>query len=397
MRCDCLAGCCLLEDASQREGMAMNEVEMIRQTARRFVRSRLVPQEAAIEAADDVDPELLAGLRAEAHELGLYGFNLPEELGGPGLGAEAKIAILEEATYTSVPLSEVIGHLPLSLAYLNAEQRQRLLPAIVSGTQIVTYALTEPDAGSDLGAIRTRAERTDGGWLLNGSKHFISHAESAHYIIVLAVTDPAADLKGRLSTFVVERSNPGLKGMTRYRKMGWRGYHLNGFSLENCFVPDADLLGEPAEGFVVIMASINHDRIFSACRSVGLSRRAQEMACQYVRERKAFGKPLASHQALQFMIADNDVEIEAARALIRDAAALIERNDPAARIAAARAKLFASEMGCRVTDRVLQIFGGMGYMCELPIERFYRDARAFRIGEGTSEIQRIQIARHAIG
>jgi len=374
----------------------MDEVELIRQTARRFVRSQLVPHEAPIETNDDVDPGLLASLRAEAHRLGLYGFNLPESLGGPGLSAAAKVAIIEEAAYTSVPLSEVIGHLPLSLAYMNAEQRERLLPALLSGEEIVTYALTEPDAGSDLASIRTRATRVDGGWRLDGSKQFISHAETAHHIIVLALSDPAATLKARLTTFMVRRDNAGLVGMTRYRKMGWRGYHLNGFSLENCFVPDRDVLGAPGAGFLAMMASINQDRIFSACRSLGLSRRAQEMACEYARERKAFGKPLAEHQALQFMIADNDVEIEAARALIECAAVRVHDEHPDARIAASRAKLYASEMACRVTDRVLQIFGGMGYMCELPIERFYRDARAFRIGEGTSEMQRIQIARHAL-
>lgn len=372
------------------------EISMIRQTTRRFVRNRLEPLEAAIDADDDVDTTLLASLRKEAVALGLYGFNLPEELGGPGLPAAAKIAILEEITYTSVPLSEVIGHLPLSLSFMNAEQRQRLLPAILAGVTLITYALTEPDAGSDLGNLRTRAQRCDGGWILNGSKQFISHAETADHIIVLAVTDPQAPLKARLGTFIVRRDNPGIAGMTRYRKMGWRGYHLNGFSLENCFVPDTDVLGEPGDGFQAIMASINHDRIFSACRSLGLAERGHHLACAYANERKAFGAKLADHQAIAFMIADNDVEIEAARTLIHKAVALLEQDAPDARIAAARAKLYASEMGCRVSDRVLQIFGGMGYMCELPIERLYRDARAFRIGEGTSEMQRIQIARHAL-
>lgn len=372
------------------------EVSMIRQTVRRFVRSRLEPLEAVIDANDDVDTTLLASLRKEAAALGLYGFNLPEDLGGPGLPAAAKIAILEEITYTSVPLSEVIGHLPLSLGFMNAEQRRRLLPAILAGATLITYALTEPDAGSDLGNLRTRAQRCDGGWILNGSKQFISHAETADHIIVLAVTDPQAPLKARLGTFIVRRDNPGIAGMTRYRKMGWRGYHLNGFALENCFVPDADVLGEPGDGFQAIMASINHDRIFSACRSLGLAERGHRLACAYANERRAFGAKLAEHQAIAFMIADNDVEIEAARTLIHKAVDLLEQDTPDARIAAARAKLYASEMGCRVSDRVLQIFGGMGYMCELPIERLYRDARAFRIGEGTSEMQRIQIARHAL-
>ena len=372
-----------------------NEVSMIRETAHRFVRNRLGPLEQQIETDDDVSTELLAQLRSEVAALGLYGFNLPESIGGPGLSAAAKVAILEELTHTSVPLSEVFGHLPLQLAQTNDRQRAELLPDILSGKKIVTYALTEPNAGSDLSGLRARAERVAGGWLLNGSKHFISHAETADYIIVLAVTAPSAVLKHKLTTFIVRRGNPGVVSMTRYRKMGWRGYHLNGFTLEDCFVPDEDLLGEPDAGFLGMMQSINQDRLLSASRSLGLSARAQSMACEYALERKAFGANLAQHQGIQFMIADNDVEIEAARMLIRVAAEMIEGGDPQAHVAACRAKLYASEMGCRVTDRVLQIFGGMGYMTELPIERFYRDARAFRIGEGTSEMQRIQIARAA--
>ena len=378
------------------QSMSEDEIAMLRATTRRFVRERLVPLEAQVEAADDIEPALLAQLRQEAVALGLYGFNLPESLGGPGLPADAKLAVLEEITYTSVPLTEVAGYLPLSLNFCNAEQRARLLPALRAGKEIITYAMTEPNAGSDLGAIRMRAQKKDGGWVLNGSKQFISHAETANHIIVLALTDPGAPLKRRLTTFIVARGNPGIAGMTRYRKMGWRGYHLNGFSLDNCFVSDADVLGQPGDGFLAIMESINHDRIFSACRSLGLAQRGHEMSCAYAKERVAFDATLSQHQGIQFMIADNDVEIEAARLLIYRAAKLIEAEDPAARIAAARAKLYASEMGCRVSDRVLQIFGGMGYMCDLPVERFYRDARAFRIGEGTSEMQRIQIARHVL-
>ncbi len=372
------------------------ELSMIRETARRFVRQRLVPLEQQIETDDEVDLSLLARLRAEVAELGLYGFNLPESIGGPGLSAAAKVVVLEELTYTSVPLSEVFGHLPLQLAQVNSAQRETFLPEILDGTKTITYALTEPNAGSDLGGLKTRATRVPGGWKLTGSKHFISHAETADYIIVLAVTDPTASLKDRFGTFVVRQGNPGIVGMTRYKKMGWRGYHLNGFTLEDCFVPDADVLGEPNTGFLGMMSSINQDRLLSASRSLGLASRAHDMACEYANERKAFGSAIGQHQGIQFMIADNDVDIEATRLLIARAAKLIDAGDASARIAASRAKLYASEMGCRVSDRVLQIFGGMGYMCELPVERFYRDARAFRIGEGTSEMQRLQIARAAL-
>ncbi|WP_284454295.1 acyl-CoA dehydrogenase family protein [Cupriavidus campinensis] len=372
------------------------ELSMIRETARRFVRQRLVPLEQQIETDDDVELDLLAQLRAEVAGLGLYGFNLPESIGGPGLSAAAKVVVLEELTYTSVPLSEVFGHLPLQLTQANAAQRDGFLPDVLSGKKTITYALTEPNAGSDLGGLKTRAVKVPGGWTLTGSKHFISHAETADYIIVLAVTNPAASLKDRFGTFIVRQGNPGVVGMTRYKKMGWRGYHLNGFTLEDCFVPDEDVLGAPNAGFLGMMQSINQDRLLSASRSLGLAARGQAMACEYANERKAFGNAIGQHQGIQFMLADNDVDIEAARLLIGRAAELIEAGDPAARIAASRAKLFASEMGCRVSDRVLQIFGGMGYMCELPVERFYRDARAFRIGEGTSEMQRLQIARAAL-
>jgi len=376
--------------------LASHEMSMLRQTVRGFVRNRLEPLEQQIETDDNVAPALMSKLRAEAAELGIYGFNLPTDLGGYGLEVAAQVGILEEVAYTSVPLSEVVGFLPLSLVHLNEEQRGRILPDVLAGRATMTYALTEPDAGSDLSSIRTRAVKVDGGWRLDGAKQFISNVESCDYVIVLAATDASAPLKGRLTTFIVKRTTPGLTGMTRFKKMGWRGYHLNGFALEGCFVPDEDVLGRPGDGFLVMMASINHDRIFSACRSLGLAQRAHDMSVGYARERRAFGSQLAGHQGIQFMIADNDVEIEAARALIYRAADLCDRNDPSARIAVSRAKLYASEMGCRVADRCLQIFGGMGYMCELPIERFYRDARAFRLGEGTSEMQRIQIARQAL-
>jgi alkylation response protein AidB-like acyl-CoA dehydrogenase len=373
-----------------------SEIAMLRRTVHDFVRKRLVPLEQEIDESDEMPPGLLVTLRQEAAALGLYGFNLPAEIGGPGLTLSEQVAVLEEVTYTSVPLSEVVGYLPLSLAFMNAEQRERLLPAIMAGEKSLTYALTEPDAGSDLAGLRTRAVKVEGGWRIDGAKQFISNAEHADHILLLATTDPAAPLKGKLTTFIVARDNPGVRGMTRFRKMGWRGYHLNGFTLEDCFVPDADVLGEPHGGFLVMMASINHDRILSACRSVGIAERAHHLSLAYAKERRAFGSNLAAHQAIQFMIADNDVEIEAARCLIHRAAALADAGDDGFRIAASRAKLYASEMGCRVVDRVMQIFGGMGYMCELPIERFYRDARAFRFGEGTSEMQRIQIARNAL-
>lgn len=374
--------------------MTTHEIDMLRQTARRFVRQRLQPLEAEIDQSDEIDASLDRAIRREARDLGLYGFNFPIELGGPGLPTQARAAIYEEITKTSMPLVEAIGHLPLTLAYCTDEQKKTLLPEIVSGEKVMTYALTEACAGSDLSALQTRGQRVSGGWVINGSKQFISNAESADFLTVLTVTDPQASLKQKLTTFIVRGDNPGLKGMTRYKKMGWRGYQLNGFALEDCFVPDNDLLGAVGEGFEVMMSCINTDRVFSGFRALGIATRAQEMAVAYAKQRATFGSYLAQHQAIQFMLADNDVELQAARLLVHEALNAIDVGHSDARISASRAKLYATEMGCRVVDRAMQVFGGMGYMTELPIERFYRDIRAFRIGEGTSEMQRIQIARH---
>jgi alkylation response protein AidB-like acyl-CoA dehydrogenase len=375
---------------------SVDDIAMLRETTRRFIRERLQPLEAQIDADDELPVSLDAAVRQEASALGLYGFNFPSSLGGPDLPTEAKAAIYEEITQTSMPLVEAIGHLPLTLAYCSELQRESILAPVVAGTKLITYALTEAGAGSDLSAIQTRAIRTQGGWRLRGCKQFISNAETADFIVVLACTDPQAPIKRKLTTFVVRRDNPGLKGMTRYKKMGWRGYQLNGFSLDDCFVPDEDVLGPPGEGFMVMMSCINTDRVFSGYRALGIAQRAQDMALDYARDRRAFGARLADHQAIQFMLADNDVEIQAARLLVKEALVLTDQGAHDARIAASRAKLYATEMGCRVVDRVMQIFGGMGYMTELPVERFYRDVRAFRIGEGTSEMQRLQIAKHVL-
>jgi alkylation response protein AidB-like acyl-CoA dehydrogenase len=377
--------------------MPAEEIAAVRETVRRFVRTRLNPLEAAIDEADEVDPAMLAGLRQEIAALGLYGFNLPAELGGPGLSVSDRVQLVEEIGRTSMPLTECFGHLPLSLTLMNAEQRGRILPPLLAGDETITYALTEPDAGSDLSALKLRGAKMPGGWRLNGTKQFISNVETSEWIIVLAATHPEAPLKGRLTTFLLRRDNPGLKNLVRYRKMGWRGYHLNGFVLDDAFVPDADVLGQPGGGFLAMMAGINHDRVFVSCRCLGIALRAQEMAVEYAKQRKAFGAPIAEYQAIQFMLADNDLEIAAARGLIRAAAEAADAGSPEFRIAASRSKLFCSEMVNRVADRALQVFGGIGYMRDLPIERFYRDARAFKIGEGTSEMQRIQIARHALG
>jgi alkylation response protein AidB-like acyl-CoA dehydrogenase len=373
------------------------EIALLRRTVRSFVSGSLRPHEAGVDEADDVSPELMRRLRQEALQLGLYGYNMPAEFGGPGLGRLAIAAIDEEMGHTSMPLAETIGHLPGSLVFCDAAQRDWLLGPLLRAERTVAYALTEPDAGSDLNALRTRAVPVAGGWRLDGAKHYISHADTADHTVVLAVTDKDATLQSRLTSFIVPRTAPGFHITRRFRKLGWRGYQLSAISIEDCVVPHDHVLGQPGNGFAVMMATINNDRLFVACRCVGLAQELLDLAVPYVRQRRTFGRSLGEHEAIQFMLADSDVELEAGRLLCRRAAELAEVNDPGYRIAASRAKLYCSEMAGRVADRVLQLFGGAGYMADLPIERLYRDARGFRIGEGTSEMQRLQIARALIG
>ena len=373
-----------------------SENRLLAETVRRFVKERLMPLEASIDAADEVDPIALRALKKEVIKLGLFGYNMPQSLGGPELSVAAQSVIDEELGRTTMPLAEAFGHLPGSLLMVNDDQREWLVKPLMRADTTIAYALTEPAAGSDLSAIATRAEKVTGGWRLNGTKHFISAAEHADHLIVLAVTDNQAPLKSRLTTFIIERGNPGWKILRRFRKMGWHGHPLSELALDDCFVSDRQVLGQPGQGFLTMMATINNDRLMVACKCVGIAQALTDLALPYVRQRKTFGSALSEHQAIQFMLADNDVELDAARLLTQKAAYLADQKNTEFRIAASRAKLYASEMAGRVADKVMQIFGGAGYMADLPIERFYRDVRAFRIGEGTSEMQRLQIARHVI-
>ena len=372
------------------------EARLLLETVERFVREKLKPLEAEVDQADGLDVPRRQALEQEVRALGLYGYNLPASIGGPGLSLHTLSELDEAIGHTSMPLGEVFGHLPGSLRFCSAEQQSWLVEPLLQARTHIAYALTEPGAGSDLSAVSTRAVRVAGGWQLNGYKHFISNVEHADHVIVLAATDPAAPLKSKLSTFIVEKSNPGLVMQRKFRKMGWHGYPLSAFSLDDCFVPDSHVLGEPGQGFQTMMATINNDRIYVASKCLGMAQALMDLVLPHARQRVTFGKALAEHPTIQFALADCDVELHAARLITRHAASLGDAGDPAFRIAASRAKLYASEMLGRVADRVLQIFGGAGYMCDLPVERIYRDARAFRIGEGTSEMQRLQIARHLL-
>lgn len=372
------------------------EFKHIQESVRQFVSRELAPFEQQIDAADELDPALMQELRRRAVELGVYGFNIPSELGGGGLGPLGEVVIGQETGRTSMPLAEAIGRIPYALTRCSSEQVDWLLKPILQAHKTACIALTESEAGSDLGGIRTRAVPDGDSWLLTGSKQFISNAETSDYILVLAVTDPTAPLRKRFTVFVVDRSTPGLVFTHRFRKMGWHGYHVSSFSLDECQVGPERVLGPVGGGFDTIMASVNTTRLYIAARCVGAARYLQELATEHAKTRTTFGRRLADHQAIQFMLADMDVEIEAAQLLTLAAAARGEEGTRDFRITVSRAKLYATEMVGRVADTTLQIFGGAGYMSELPIERIYRDMRGYRIGEGSSEMQRLQIAKHAL-
>jgi acyl-CoA dehydrogenase len=365
-----------------------DELLEIKALVRSFVTKELAPLEQVVDEEDHIDEQTTARLRQQSVELGLYGYNLPAALGD--------VLISEEMGRTSIPLADTIGRLPQGLSFCDDEQIDWLLKPVLRGEKVTANALTEPNAGSDLSALETRAVPHGDGWRLNGFKQFICGAETSDYILLLAVTDPEAPLRGRFTTFIVETSSGGLEMITRFKKMGWRGLPMNAFALEDCFVSGDRVLGEVGGGFKTIMSSVNTMRLSIAARCVGAADLLLDIAKNYALDRRTFGSRLGDHQAIQFKLADMDVQIEAARLLVLAGAWNVERNDPSLRIAASRAKLYATEMAGKVADETMQILGGTGYMSDLPVERLYRDLRGYRIGEGSSEIQRIQIARHVL-
>ena len=374
-----------------------DELETLSTTVRRFVLEHLRPLEKSIDEAEYADPDVMRGLRRKAVEIGLYAHNLPVEFGGGGLSMLGTVVVGEELGRTSMPLNLGIGgFLPEMLTLASEAQRSWFLDPLARGEKVIAYAMTEPDAGSDLGGLKTRARLEGNEWVINGAKQFVSLADHAEFIVVLTVTDPGASLRGRFTCFIVDRENPGFRFLRSIKKMGWRGSDFCAFALDECRVNDEAVLGEVGGGFAAVMGTVNKTRIQAGACWVGMAQELQEQAISHAKQRRTFGSLLGEHQAIQFMLADNDVEIEAARLLVYRAANAVDQGQSDARIAASRVKYYCAEMVGRVADRVLQIFGAAGYSRELTVERMYRDARAYRIGEGSSEMQKIQIARYLL-
>jgi len=370
--------------------------DQLLEAVRRFATERLRPLEAQV-AEDDAIPEAVV---QEMRDLGLFGLSIPEAYGGLELSMEDECRVVMELGRASPAFRSVIGtnvgigSQGLVMAGTEA-QKQTWLPRIASGEIVTSFALTEPEAGSDSAAVRTRAIRDGDHYVLSGAKRYITNADQASLFTVMARTDPNQPGARGVSAFLVPLDSPGLSIGKPERKMGQQGAHVCDVIFEDVRVPVENRLGAEGEGFRLAMQVLDRGRLNISGFCVGVAQRLIEDAVAYANERRQFGQPIASFQLVQAMIADSKTEALAARALVLETARQRDRGE-ATTLEAAAAKLFASEMVGRVADRAVQIFGGAGYIAEYGIERLYRDVRLFRIYEGSSEIQRLVIARETL-
>jgi butyryl-CoA dehydrogenase len=372
------------------------EQQMVRQMARDFAEKELKPRAAETDESGHLPMQVIKKMAP----LGLLGLPVPEEYGGPGIDSISAAIVIEEigracgSTGLSIAAHNGLGLWPI-VAFGSEAQKRRWIPRLMSGEILGALALTEPGAGSDLGGgVRTGAVRVGDSWVVNGSKAWITNASLAEVIVTLVRTDPQAGYRG-LSMILVEADQAGLIVHSKEKKMGVRGSLTHALTYEDVRVPLENLLGEEGQGFRQAMMTLDGGRIGIGALSVGLAQAALEEAVRYAKERATFGKLIAEHQAIQWMIADMATEIEAARMLVYRAAWLKDRGRPFTKEAAI-AKLFASESAERTAFKAIQIHGGYGYSTEYPVERIYRDQRLMTIGEGTSEVQRLVISRRVL-
>ncbi|RKT28096.1 acyl-CoA dehydrogenase [Roseovarius halotolerans] len=375
-----------------------DEQEMIVSTVRSFVENEIYPHEAEVERSGAVPAELAQEIRRKTLDLGFYACNFPEEVGGAGLGHLDFALVERELGRGSMALTHFFGRPQNILMACTGEQRERYLLPAVRGERMDALAMTEPDAGSDVRSMKCSARRDGGDWVLNGTKHFISGADHADFVIVFVATGEDMTDRGpkkRITTFLVDRGTPGFTIRDGYNSVSHRGYKNMVLEFDDCRLPDAQVLGEVDGGFAVMNEWLYATRITVATMSVGRARRCFEYALSQAAERRQFGQPIGKFQGVGFQVADMITEIDAADFLTLAAAWRLDQGLPANREIAS-AKLYASEMLARVTDATLQLHGGMGLMDDLPIERFWRDARVERIWDGTSEIQRHIISRELL-
>ena len=371
------------------------EQEMIVSTVRSFVEHEIYPYEELVERSGEVPKEIADEIKRKTLELGFYACNFPEEVGGAGL-SHLEFALVErELGRGSMALNHFFGRPQNILMACDGDQRERYLLPAIRGEKMDALGMTEPEAGSDVRGMKCTAVKSGGDWVVNGTKHFISGADHADFIIVFIATGVDETPRGpkkRLTAFLVDRGTPGFVIRDGYRSVSHRGYKNCILDFDDCRLPDAQVLGEVDGGFAVMNEWLYATRITVATMSVGRARRCFDYALNHAAERKQFGQQIGKFPGVSFQIADMITEIDAADWLSLSAAWRLDQNLPANREIAS-AKLYATEMLARVTDITLQVFGGMGLMDDFPIERFWRDARVERIWDGTSEIQRHIISR----
>ncbi len=374
------------------------EQEMIVDTVRSFVENEIYPHEDIVERTGEVPAEVGEAIKQKTIDLGFYACNFPQEVGGAGL-SHLEFALVErELGRGAMALNHFFGRPQNILMACEGEQKERYLLPAVRGERMDALAMTEPGAGSDVRGMKCSAERKGVDWVVNGTKHFISGADHADFVICFIATGEDQTPKGpkkRITAFLVDRGTPGFTIRQGYKSVSHRGYKNMILEFDDCRLSDAQVLGEVDGGFAVMNEWLYATRITVATMSVGRARRCFDYALNYAAEREQFGQKIGKFQGVSFQIADMITEIDAADWLTLSSAWRLDQGLPANREIAS-AKLYASEMLARVTDRTLQIFGGMGLMDDFPIERFWRDARVERIWDGTSEIQRHIISRELL-
>ncbi|UQX01443.1 acyl-CoA dehydrogenase family protein [Streptomyces sp. RerS4] len=369
------------------------EHDMLRESVRSLAEAKILPFAAAVDEESRFPQEALDALVASD----LHAVHVPETYGGAGADALATVIVIEEvarvcASSSLIPAVNKLGSLPVILSG-SEELKAKYLGPLAKGDAMFSYALSEPDAGSDAAGMKTRAVRDGDFWVLNGVKRWITNAGVSEYYTVMAVTDPEKRSKG-ISAFVVEKSDEGVSFGAPEKKLGIKGSPTREVYLDNVRIPADRMIGAEGTGFATAMKTLDHTRITIAAQALGIAQGALDYAKGYVRERKQFGKPIGDFQGVQFMLADMAMKISAARALTYQAAAASERGDADLTYLGAAAKCFASDVAMEVTTDAVQLLGGYGYTRDYPVERMMRDAKITQIYEGTNQVQRIVMARN---
>jgi alkylation response protein AidB-like acyl-CoA dehydrogenase len=373
------------------------EHRALQEALRDLVTDKIAPRAADIDATGEFPWDVYEALRSA----GFHAIHIPEEYGGQGGDALASCLVIEEvaracASSSLIPAVNKLGTMPLILA-ADESLLRTYLPRVASGEAMFSYALSEREAGSDAGAMKARAVEKDDGWVLNGQKSWITNAGISQYYTVMVSTDPDRGPRGGISAFVVHADDEGFSLGTPERKLGIHGSPTREILFDNCWIPGDRIVGEVGTGFQTAMRTLDHTRVTIGAQAIGIAQGALDVASAYVKDRQQFGRPIASFQGIQFMIADMAMKLEAARQMVYVAAAKSEREDADLTFFGAAAKCFASDVAMQITTDAVQALGGAGYTKDWPVERYMRDAKITQIYEGTNQVQRLVMAKQLLG